>query len=204
MRCVNHGMIAGLMLGLVCVGCEKPGGNFKTAKQIKQENKAAGTSDHVPHDHSAGPHGGAIVELGDDEYHAEVVVDGKTHTLAVYMFGSDAKTVTPIAATEVIVVTEDDKSLSLKATPQDGDGEGKSSKFELADEATVKPIAEAGFLHGDLKLEIDGKPYHGAIDSHFDGSSHDDHADKKTAEPNEDKPGAEAKSPDDASEKTEK
>src|SRR5689334_14349072 len=120
MRCVNQGMIAGLILGLCCIGCEKPGGNFKTAKQIKEDNKAAGKSDHALHDHPPGPHGGSIVELGDDEYHAEVVVDGKTNMLSVYMFGSDAKTVAPIAATEVTVVA-DDKSLMLKAVPQEGD-----------------------------------------------------------------------------------
>lgn len=201
MRYVNHGMIVGLMLGLISLGCEKPGGNFKTAKQIKEDNQAAGKSDHASHDHGAGPHGGSIVELGDEEYHAEVVVDGKTNALTVYMFGSDAKTAAPIAATELAVAG--DKSLTLKAVPQEGDGDGKASKFELVDEVLVGPIAKDGFLHGDLKLEIDGKPYRGEIDYHFDGSSHDD---KKSDESKEDadKSDSGAKSPDEASGKTEK
>lgn len=173
----NWWMLVGAMCGLISAGCEQPGGNFKTASQIKQEKGAAGHTDD--HDHGAGPHGGAIVELGDEEYHAEVVVDGKTHALKVYLFGKDAKTPAPIAATEVTVTTEDDKKLALKAAPQTGDGDGKSSLFELTDEAAVDAIAKAGYLHGSLQLEAEGKPYRGDIDAHFDGSAHEDHAEPK-------------------------
>lgn len=176
-------MIAGLAVSLISLGCDQPGGNFKTAEQLKQERQAAGKTDHHDdHDHSAGPHGGSIVELGDEEYHAEVVVDGKSHTLRVYLFGTDAKTPAPIAAAEVTVTVEDGPKLSLKAAPQTGDGEGKSSLFELSDETAVGAIAKAGFLHGSLQLETDGKPYRGDIDAHFDGTAHDDHADHKDEE----------------------
>jgi hypothetical protein len=171
---LTSGITLGLMFGLAA-GCNQQTGDFKTAKQINEGKKAAGQ----PHEHeSEGPHGGAIVELGDEEYHAEVVIDPKTYTLSVYLLGKDAKTATPIAAEEVTVVTEDDSKLKLKAVPQDGESGGKASKFELAEEATVGPIAKAGFLHGALKLEIDGKPYGGDIDLHFDGSSHDDGKDE--------------------------
>lgn len=180
MFCRNGWRIAGFALGLISAGCEPQGGNFKTASQIKQENQAAGKADsHDDHDHGAGPHGGSIVELGDEEYHAEVVVDGKAHALKVYLFGKDAKTAAPISATEVMVVTEDDQKLALKAAPQSGDGEGKASLFELIDEAAVDAISKAGYLHGSLQLEADGKSYRADIDAHFDGTTHDDHADHK-------------------------
>jgi hypothetical protein len=201
-------MIAGVIAGLISAGCNQPGGDYKTAQQIKQEKQAAGQAepDHA-HDDSEGPHGGSIVELGDDEYHAEVMVDGKTHSLTVYLYGPDAKTVSPIAAEEIAVVTEDDTKLALKAAPQEGDAEGKSSKFILTDEAAVGPIAEAGFLHGSLQVEIDGKPYRGDIDSHFDGSSHEDHADQKAGDQKEgpkEPEDAEEKSTDDSADKSEK
>lgn len=203
----NWRMVAGLTLSLFTLGCEQQGGQFKTASQIKQEKGTAGHTDHDDHDHGAGPHGGAIVELGDDEYHAEVVVDGKAHALKVYLLGKDAKTAAPVAATEVVVNTEDDKKLTLKAAPQAGDGEGKASLFELTDEATVDAIAKAGFLHGSLQLEIDGKPFRGDIDAHFDGTTHDEHAEHKDEQPKGDPssaetaPATEAAPQDEASEK---
>lgn len=182
MFCKNGWMFAGLTLSLIGAGCEQQGGNFKTASQIKQEKGAAGHTDHEDHEHGAGPHGGSIVELGDEEYHAEVVVDAKSHALKVYLLGKDAKTPVPVAAMEVIVTTEDDKKLTLKAAPQEGDGEGKASLFELSDETTVDAIAKAGFIHGSLQLEAGGKPYRGDIDAHFDGASHEDHAEHKEGE----------------------
>lgn len=200
----NWRMVAGLTLSMLTLGCEQQGGQFKTASQIKQEKGAAGHADHDDHDHGAGPHGGSIVELGDDEYHAEVVVDGKAHALKVYLLGKDAKTVAPVTATEVVVTTEDDKKLTLKAAPQASDGEGKASLFELTEEATVDAIAKAGFIHGSLQLEIEGKPYRGDIDAHFDGTTHDEHQDEKPKDeqsPAEVAPATEAAPKDEASEK---
>lgn len=170
MQRLTWGIALGFVVSLFA-GCE-PKGEFKTARQIN-EGKKGGSEPAHEHD-SAGPHGGAIVELGGEEYHAEVVIDGKTNTITVYLLGKDAKTAAPIAAEEVIVVTEDDAKLKLKAAPQAGEEGGKASKFELIEETTVGPIAKAGFLHGALQLEIDGKPYRGDIDSHFDGSTHDE------------------------------
>ena len=174
------GMAAGVAVGMFCAGCGQPGGDYKTAKQINQTQQGTGHAGH-DHGHEAGPHGGSIVELGDEEYHAEVVVDGKSHAMTVYVLGKDAKTATPVAAAEVTVVVGE-KQLVLKAVPQDGESAGKSSKFELVDADSVDAIAKDGFLHANLRAEIDGKQYHGEIDYHFDGSSHDDHGEEKKDE----------------------
>jgi hypothetical protein len=177
-------MALGLAIGAMCWGCNGPGGDYKTAKQIQQEKQAAGKPAHDDHDQDlgAGPHGGAIVELGDDEYHAEIVIDAKSHALRAFLYGPDAKTAAAVAAAEIAIVTEDQKTLKLKAAPQDGDGEGKASKFELIDEASVGQVVSAGFLHGSLQIEVDGKPYRGDVDAHFDGGSHEDHGEHQPAE----------------------
>lgn len=177
--------ISALCLGLL-IGCG-PSAQYKTNEQLKSERGHDHDHEHE-HGHGApGPHGGALVELGQEEYHAEVVVDDKTHSLQVYLLGKDAKSASPIAATEVTVGLGGDKSVTLKAAPQEGDGEGKSSKFELADEKVVHDLLDAGFLHGSLKVQIGDKAYEGHIDAHFE---HDhDHADEKKTEaaPAEDK-----------------
>lgn len=169
--------ISALCLGLL-IGCG-PSAEYKTNEQLKTER--GHDHDHDDHGHgAAGPHGGAIVELGEEEYHAEIVVDDKTHSLMVYLLGKDAKTASPIAATEVTVGLGGDKSVTLKAAPLEGEEEGKASKFELVDEKVVHDLLDAGFLHGSLKVQIGEKAYEGHIDAHFD---HDDgdHKDEKPA-----------------------
>src|ERR1700728_4060240 len=44
-----------------------------------------------PHEHEEGPHHGHLVELGEEEYHAEVAFDPKTATITIYTLDSTAK-----------------------------------------------------------------------------------------------------------------
>lgn len=165
-----------LSLGIVVgpIGC----GNSPQYKPLA-EVKAKPLAEH-DHDHGAkGPHGGGIVELGEEEYHAEIVVDHDSHAVVVYVLGKDAKTAEPIAATEVKVTPEGKDALTLKAAPQKDDPEGKASKFELVDDDVVHQLMDAGFVHGDLAITIGDKPYKGHIDYHLDGSVHHDHDEKK-------------------------
>lgn len=144
-------------------------------KPVTDVKKADPLPDH-DHGHAAkGPHGGGIVELGDEEYHAEVVVDHDSESLIVYVLGKDAKTAEPVAATEVTIAREGKDALTLKATPEASDGEGKASKFTIVDHDLVHKVMDEGFMHGDLRITIGDKPYNGKIDYHLDGSSHEGH-----------------------------
>ena len=163
---------SGLILG--GFGCSDGKSDYKKTGDLKKAPAV-----HEDHDHGAkGPHGGSIVELGDEEYHAEVVVDADAHTLRVFVLGKDAKTASPIAAKEVTITPEEKKALTLKAVPLDGEGADKSSRFELVDEAAVHSLLDAGMLHGNLNVKIGDKPYSGHIDYHLDGIHHD-HKDEK-------------------------
>lgn len=168
---IRFNYIALLTLAIVggAIGC----GNAPDYKPVQEVKKGQPLPDH---DHGAkGPHGGGIVELGNEEYHAEIVVDHDSHVVAVYVLGKDAKTAEPVAATELTVKPEGKDALTLKAAPQTGDPEGKASKFELNNGDVVHELMEAGFIHGDLQITIADKPYSGHIDYHLDGSDHHDH-----------------------------
>jgi hypothetical protein len=176
---VRFSVVASLMFGVAffACGCNSQK-DYKTSEAVKQ---APALPEHE-HEHSAkGPHGGGIVELGEEEYHAEVVVDHDSESLSVYLLGQDAKTAEPVAASELSIALEGKDALVLKATPQESDGEGKSSKFALVDHDLVHTLMDTGFLHGDLRITIGDKPYLGHIDYHLDGSSHEghDHDEKK-------------------------
>src|SRR5262245_42443193 len=143
-RCNGWLLAFAAFFGLLTAGCDNSKNEFKTAKQLDTGKPTHGIDDH---DHGAGPHGGAIVELGADEYHAEVVLDPKAHALRVYMLGGDAKTPALVAVAELKIVTGENQSLTLKAAPQEGEAAGKSSLFELVDEKTVDDLEKEGSLH---------------------------------------------------------
>lgn len=179
---VRFSLVAALAIGVSCgaVGCGKSS-DYKPVDVVK---KAPPLPDH-DHGHAEkGPHGGGIIELGQEEYHGEIVVDHDSHAVVVYVLGKDAKTGEPVAATEITVTPEGKDALTLKAAPQKDDPEGKASKFELVDDALVHTLIEAGFVHGKLRITIADKQYLGDIDYHLEGSAHHDHDDdkKKSAE----------------------
>ena len=141
------------------------------------------SSDDHGHDHGHdhpdhGPHGGDLIELGNEEYHAELVHDEEAGTITIYVLdGSAAKTVAIDAAAVTINLVHEGtpEQYALSATPGDGDAEGKSSRFVSEDEALERNLHAA--TNPRLSLKIDGKPYSGDIvhdHDHGDSHSHDD------------------------------
>jgi hypothetical protein len=179
LKMIRFSLVTGLVFGLAfgVSGCNSQK-DYKTADAIKQ---APPLAEHG-HDHGhaeKGPHGGSLVELGDEEYHAEVVVDADADSLLVYLLGKDAKTAVPVAAPEVSVALAGKDPVTLKASAQPDDGEGKASKFTIVDRDFVHKIMDEGVMHGDLRITIEDKPYRGEIDYHLDGSAHEHHDEKK-------------------------
>lgn len=128
-----------------------------------------------------GPHKGSLVELGDEEYHAEVVHDEKAGTVTIYLLGSDAKSTVTTDAKEVALnakVSGKAIQMKLKAAPQKGDKAGTTSCFaskskelvNLLDNEQVKP---------SLRVTIAGKTFNGAIAHHHEH----EHTNEKPAAP---------------------
>lgn len=164
MVCSSYRFAALAVLGVALAGCNS-GGDFKPVKELPKA--AHDDHGHSHGEHAHGPHGGELVELGKEEYHAEFLLDGKTHTLKVFLLGPDAKTAATTDAAEITIASEGGGApLTLK--PAEGQPAGKASEFVLTDEKIVHDLNEAGFIHGDLKVKIGGTPYSGHLDAHFD------------------------------------
>lgn len=98
----------------------------------------SGKADHASskdgeHGHAPSAHGGIIVEIGHDNYHAEAVFE-KGGILRLYILGSDESKVQEIEAQPLsaFIKAEGDaeaESFVLRATPQSGDKSGMSSLF---------------------------------------------------------------------------
>ena len=85
------------------------------------------------HDHAAhGPHHGDLLEIGKEEYHAEVVVDEAKKQLVVYLLDKEVKAYVAIDAQFVAVnllLNGKPVQIKLKAAPQPVDQKGFSSCF---------------------------------------------------------------------------
>ncbi len=121
---------------------------------------------HAGHDHpSEGPHRGDLIELGNEEYHAELLHDEEAGTVTIYVLDGAATAQVPIDATEITINAKHDgtpEQFPLAASPDANDPEGKSSRFVSDDKELAAHLDEDG-ADPRLVLTINGKSYRGEI-----------------------------------------
>jgi hypothetical protein len=150
------------LLVIALTGC---GGK---ATPPKPANNAEKEHEHAHAHPTEGPHKGHLIELGEEEYHAELVHDDATKTISVYILDKNVEKAVPIAATELmlnLVVDGKPQQVKLVAAPQAGEPEGQSSLFTATDEAALEAL-EAPKTTGRLNVKIGEKTYNGAIEHH--------------------------------------
>jgi hypothetical protein len=129
------------------------------------------------HNHpSEGPHHGDLVELGNEEFHVEVV-HGDAGSVTIYILDSTAKVAVPIDAVDLAInISHDGKAEQFKllADREASDPEGKSSRFSIKDEELAKDLDDHDAV-AKLVVMIDGKSYSGKIaHNHEAEHTHDD------------------------------
>jgi len=149
-----------------CVGLALSAGCNSGNQAYHEVPKGARVKDQ-PHEHEQGPHGGHLVELGEEEYHAEVVFDSKSSEITLYVLDSSAKKAAPIDAKEIkleLTIGGQPKSFTAKAVADKGDPPDKSSRFEVADNSEIKAnVKDEEDLKGSVTVAIGGKTYTGKI-----------------------------------------
>lgn len=168
---LTMGLLAALTVGAGC-GNE---GDYKTSGQVSQEKGAAPAEDAHHHDHAKGPHGGAIIELGEEEHHAELVVDHDLHLVQLFLLGPDAKTPSLTKATEVKLALGALGDHVLKAAPLEGEADGNTSRFQLDNEDVVHKLLDAPEVEGSLEVTVGEKPFVGKVHAHFNEEHDHDH-----------------------------
>jgi hypothetical protein len=184
-------------------GCAEPSGGDQFSEVSEDDNEQANEDPHAGHAHpSHGPHGGDLIELGNEEYHAELVHphghdddahhdgdkegqhedgDHAAHEhagITIYILDGAAKDQVAIAAAEITLnLTHDGKPVqfTLAASPDEGDAEGKSSRFASAEKGLLEHFHEAEDVEGTLVLSIGGKSYRGKL-AHKHGDDDHGHA----------------------------
>ena len=158
---ITYGLFLGSFTWLA--GC---GANDSEFKRVEPDVPVKENHAHH-HEHAQGPHEGHLIELGDEEYHAELVFDEKTKTISVYILGSDPNESHAIEAKSITLklsIEKTEVAFALEASPKDGDPEGKSSRYVLAnDEKIATHIHDAEELEGQVEITIDGTDFTGKI-----------------------------------------
>jgi YHS domain-containing protein len=126
---VGFGLVAAA--GLVALGCGSSGPP-PTAGASAEKAATAGPGDEA-HGHKPGAHGGILVSLGRDSYHAEAVFE-KDGTVRLYMLGKDEARVQEVEGQELAAYvtpegTAEADKMTLRPEPQPGDAKGKTSRF---------------------------------------------------------------------------
>ncbi len=157
---------AAVMLGLSgLAGCGgDKGGEYRAFN--KDKDKAPDAEHGQVHSHEQGPHKGELIELGEEEFHVEVVFDEDAEKISLYLLGPDAKAAVAIEAKELsLEIPGKDAPVThaLAAAPLEGEAEGKSSRFE-----TKSPDLFEAFHHdsktvGKFKVTLGGKEFSGQV-----------------------------------------
>jgi hypothetical protein len=146
----------------------------------KSDNKTAGKpagEKHAEHAHpEVGPHKGKLIELGKEEYHAELVHDDATRKVTINLLDGEAKMSVAVSDKELgvnLVAGGKPQQFKLPAVPQADDAAGSTSRFELTDNDFCEALDDEKTT-GRLSLMIAGKLCAGDI-TH---AGHDDHGHK--------------------------
>ncbi|MCA9088401.1 MAG: hypothetical protein KDA90_07160 [Planctomycetaceae bacterium] len=163
-------LTCGLMLVASGCGPAQPAGSGGAAAVDEHGHDHADAHAHP----TEGPHHGDLIELGNEEFHAEMVHDAASVT--IYILDGSARNLVPIDATDVTInakMGETPRQFKLAASRQESDPEGQSSRFTLAD-AELAGLIDDEAAAPRLSVTINGNAYRGTVSHHHDGEH--DHA----------------------------
>ena len=121
------------------------------------EDKTTAGHDHVHH----GPHNGHLMEIGEEEYHAEWTYD-ESGNVMFYILDAAAKKEVPIEAEDIAIDVKigENAPVSYKL-PAIAAKPGKTATFSTTDKQLVgvlETLKSPGIV-ATLKVNINGKPF---------------------------------------------
>jgi len=133
------------------IGCGRSGTSVESQPPTAAIAAPAAPSTTEPrltaeHPHRPGVHGGTIVAIGRDSYHAEVVFE-RGGVVRLLMLGPDETQILEVDGQELTAFVKpdgasDSTSIEFRPVPQMGDTSGKTSQFvgQLLPELSGKPL----------------------------------------------------------------
>ena len=150
-------LVLALVPLLVLSGCFQNGDNSSgdgknppaEQRSTQDASKKGGDAkkNDAEHGHKAGDHGGIIVEIGRDNYHAEAVFE-KGGLLKLFTLGKDESKIIDVESQVIKAYVKEESAsesveMDLNPVPRTGDKEGRTSQFigKLPKELAGKQLA---------------------------------------------------------------
>lgn len=132
---------------------------------------------HDDHDHSStGPHHGLLIELGSDDYHAEIVHDDASGSVTVYLLDAAAKQLVTSDVKEVMInIQKGDRPAQFALTGKAPNGQAATefSEYTVASKELLELLHDHD-VTAKLNVTIAGQPFSGKI-PHDVHAGHDHH-----------------------------
>lgn len=154
---------------LALIGCSSSSDQSSDTPIVMDEMPPMVDEGHSHPEH--GPHGGELVELGKEAFHAELV--HSAGGISMYILDGSATKAVPIPSEKLVVSLKHDgqvQSFDLPADPDANDPSGQSSRFTSAD-AKLDEWLDAG-AEGAVVINIEDKSYTGNISHDHDHEGH--------------------------------
>lgn len=140
MKVLLKSVVAILML-FIASGCSQNPTNGPTASAT-----ASSTPRHEDHEHHhKAPHGGTLIELGEEFAHLEILLDADSGTLTAYVLDGEAETPVRLPGTPMLLALSGGETVTLVPVVNELTGETET------DSATYRAVVES--LKGSRKFE---------------------------------------------------
>lgn len=106
------------------------------------------------HDHTA-PHGGELLELGEEEAHVEVLHDRKAATVTVWVYGKTLAAPAAVEAPKLLLAGKELAGVALDPKP----GATTATSWKFTD-----PALDADPLEGRIVVTVDGKTHRSPLE----------------------------------------
>jgi len=155
------------------VGCTPKAPTEKNSADTNKEEH-----DHAAHNHpTEGPHGGHLIELGNEEYHAELLHNEETKTITIHLLDGAGKKSVVVPVEKIALQLFQDGKLQkyeLKAVHQPKDDAKNASQFEVVNAKLCDTLCHGTKVKGRLQVTIKNKSYVGTIE-HTAHSHNEEH-----------------------------
>lgn len=145
------------------------------APQAYAQQKVASTAKQSAHKHDQhGPHGGELIEVGNEEYHLEMVLEEKKNQLDVYVLDSKGESAVAIDAPSLALnlkIAGKPTQFKLKPVSQEKDKSGTASCFSFTSADLIKGLHHKN-ADARLSIKIAQKNYVLKIAHDHDHSAH--------------------------------
>ena len=146
---------------LVLAGC--------TASENQDQESTTKADPHAGHSHATlGPHHGHLVELGDEDYHAEWRFDNSSGKVTIYLLDADVKKDVTTTADQITVRVTQGKITSEYELPAINASESDpptASQFEVVNAELLESLKAVGHgIEAKLSVTIEDKQYTGSFE----------------------------------------